>query len=98
MNGRPNHPRVVDWATLLPILQSYRRLAHIGAEAGMSEKTINRLKRGEIWDPHFSQGLRLLDLAVDYLTAEEWARVKKCSEILRGRGGSDVPPRLSQPH
>jgi hypothetical protein len=49
----------------------------------MCWQTINRLARGEVADPHFSQGLRLLDLAADYLTAEEWDRVRQYSPGLR---------------
>lgn len=79
MNGKPNHPRIVDWTTLLPILRRYRPLAHIGKEVGLSWQTINQLARGEVADPHFSQGMRLLDMAADYLTAEEWERVRRFS-------------------
>jgi hypothetical protein len=78
MNRNRFHP-LVDWTTLLPMLQRRVPLMRIGDTVGMDEKTINRLARGEIKEPRFGQGLRLLDLAVDYLTPEEWSRVRQAS-------------------
>lgn len=70
-----------DWSALLNRLRarSQQPLAHIGRRCGMCEPTINRLARGEIHEPRFGPGLRLLDLAVDYLTPEEWSRVRQAS-------------------
>jgi hypothetical protein len=45
----------------------------------MDEATINRLARGEIKEPRFGAGLRLLDLAADYLPPDEWNRVRQAS-------------------
>lgn len=78
--GAPSrfHP-LVDWTLLLPLLRRRASLSRIGDTVGIDEATINRLARGEIKDPRFSQGLRLLDLAADVLTPEEWERVRKAS-------------------
>jgi hypothetical protein len=79
MQGKPRHAHLVDWTTLLPVMRRHKPLARIGAECGLCEQTINRLARGDVADPHFSQGIRLLDLAADLLTEEEWARVRRAS-------------------
>lgn len=76
---RTRHHPIVDWTTLLPLLQRRVALKRIGEAVGMDEPTINRLARGEIHEPRFGPGLRLLDLAVDYLTREEWSRVRQAS-------------------
>lgn len=64
---------------LLPLLRRRVPLNQLGDQIGMDERTINRLARGEIKDPRFGQGVRLLDLAVDYLTPDEWNRVRQAS-------------------
>ncbi len=74
----PNHP-IVDWPLLLPLLRRHVPLARIGEATGMCERTINRLARGEIREPRFGPGLRLLDLASDILQPEEWDRVCQSS-------------------
>ena len=73
-----HHP-LVDWTMLLPLLRRHMPLARIGAATGMCEMTINRLARGDIREPKFSAGLRLLDIAADLLSAEEWQRVRQAS-------------------
>ncbi len=45
----------------------------------MCERSINRLARGEIREPRFGPGLRLLDLASDILEPAEWDRVCRSS-------------------
>lgn len=73
-----HHP-LVDWTMLLPLLRRHMPLARIGAATGLCEETINRLARGDILEPKFSAGLRLLDIAADLISADEWQRVKKAS-------------------
>lgn len=67
-----------DWSTLLCRLRARTGapLARIGREIGMQERTINRLARGEIAEPRFSQGLSLLDYAADTLDPSDWAHIR----------------------
>ena len=75
---------LVDWSLLLQLLRKHAGpLARLAPRAGMDERTINRLARGEIQQPRFNQGLLLLDLADDYLTSDEWQRVRQASPIAR---------------
>lgn len=78
MSHSRHHP-LVDWTTLLPLLRRHVPLTRIGDTVGMDEATINRLARGEIQEPRFGAGLRLLDLAADYLPPDEWNRVRQAS-------------------
>ena len=83
---QPLHAPIMDWTVLLPLLRRRVPLNQLGDQIGMDERTINRLARGEIKDPRFGQGVRLLDLAVDLLDADEWRRVRQAAATLRGAG------------
>ena len=79
-------PPLVDWATLLPLMRRHRPLRHIGRDCGLDDQTIGRLARGEIQEPRFGQGIRLLDAAADLLTPEEWREVRQVSPLGRRHG------------
>ena len=56
-------PADIDWQVVtLNLRAAGCPLAKIKAGAGMDDRTIHRLQRGEIEEPRFSQGIRLLDL------------------------------------
>lgn len=75
---------LIDWPLLLACLRKQAGpLSRLAPEAGMDERTINRLARGEIHQPRFSQALLLLDLAHDHLPAADWERIRKTSPIAR---------------
>ena len=77
-------PSLVDWSLLLMLLRKHAGpLARLAPLAGMDERTINRLARGEIQQPRFSQALLLLDLAHDHLPGVDWERVRQTSPIAR---------------
>lgn len=73
-----SHDTVVDWSLLLGLLRarSGRALSVFARSVGMDELTINKLARGEVKQPLFAQGLRLLDACEGFLSAEDWARVR----------------------
>lgn len=54
----------------LPVAWIARRVA------GMDERTLHRVARGEGVEPKFSQGMALLDYAVEWLSAEDWRAVR----------------------
>lgn len=55
----------VDWMMICINLRRIKPLAAIGREIGSEEKTLNRLARGEVKEPRFSLGIKLLDLHYD---------------------------------
>ncbi|MEA3641857.1 MAG: hypothetical protein VBE63_18250 [Lamprobacter sp.] len=76
-------PPVIDWSTLLLLLRRRSGLTatRIGRAVGSDERHIARLWRGDVNEPRFGTGIRLLDLAADHLSPEDWAVVRRSSPI-----------------
>lgn len=76
---------IIDWPLLLSRLRARSgiAIAKFADDAGMDEKTINRLARGEINQPRFDQGVMILDLCADYLTDADWNEIRDMSAIGR---------------
>lgn len=56
----------INWqACALNIRQAGISLARAADRCGMDQATLQRLARGEIREPRFSQGVKLLDLHLD---------------------------------
>ena len=77
----------VDWQTLILLTQRRSGLsrAALAKRAGANWQHVGHLARGETADPRFSTGVRLLDLAADHLTPEDWQRVRAGSALADGR-------------
>lgn len=73
------HPYRPDWSALLNRLRARSAipLARTAEQVGMDERTINRLARGEIREPRFSQGLHLLDLAAEVVSPTDWHDIRR---------------------
>jgi len=68
---------MIDWSLLTILLRKhYKGLTAVSKEVGSDWAHINRLARGEVRQPRFDTGMKLLDLAYDHLPAEEFNRVK----------------------
>lgn len=66
----------IDWQLLMRLLRRhYKSLAAISRELGMSHQHLERLERGDVEQPKYRQGLRLLDLGYDVLPRDEFLRV-----------------------
>lgn len=76
-------PLEVDWPLALCLLRKHRPLAQLAPLVRMDEHTMNRLARGEVREPRFSQGVRILDLAADLLCPADLERLRRSSEICR---------------
>jgi predicted transcriptional regulator len=76
----------VDWQTLILLTQRRSGLSRdaLAKRAGANWAHIGHLARGETADPRFSTGVRLLDVAADYLTPEDWERVRAGSALGAG--------------
>jgi hypothetical protein len=56
-----------DWQLICVQLKNkYKSLASVAREIGSDERHLNRLARGEVKEPKFLVGVKLLDLHYDY--------------------------------
>lgn len=68
---------MIDWQQLtISLRQHYKPLERVADELGISRQHINRLARGDVLEPRFNSGVRLLDLAHDVLPADQFERVR----------------------
>lgn len=66
----------VDWQLLTVKLRArYKALSTIARELSLDDQHLNRLARGEVAEPRFNSGMRLLDLAYDVLPEDEFLQV-----------------------
>lgn len=57
---------MIDWMKLVNNLRhDYKSLATIARELDSTERHLNRLARGEVQEPRFNTGLKLLDLHLE---------------------------------
>jgi len=70
---------LVDWQTLVLLTQRRAGLTQdrLGRAVDSDWRHIGRLARGEVREPRWGTGVRLLDLAADHLDVTDWARVKR---------------------
>lgn len=70
-----------DWSLVCTLLRRhYAPLARVAKEAGSSWQHLCRLERGEVQQPRFNTGVRLLDLAYDKLPADAWRRIQESTK------------------
>ena len=68
---------MIDWQQLtIAIRQHYKPLERVADELGISRQHINRLARGDVAEPRFNSGVKLLDLAYDVLPPDQFERVR----------------------
>lgn len=54
---------MIDWQRVVLNLRThYKPLTQVAAETGMDWKHLNRLASGDVAEPRFNSGLKLLDL------------------------------------
>ena len=56
---------MIDWQRLTLNLRRYKPLSQVAKEVGSDWRHLNRLARGEVQQPRFETGVRLLDLHYD---------------------------------
>lgn len=70
---------MIDWQQLtISLRQHYKPLERVADELGISRQHINRLARGEVIEPRFNSGIRILDLAHDVLPDSEFIKARIC--------------------
>ena len=68
---------MIDWQTVtLSLRTHYKPLSAVAVEVGSDWQHLNRLARGEVMQPRFDTGVKLLDLAYDVLPPNEFNRLK----------------------
>ena len=59
---------MIDWQrTTLALRRHYKPLSQVAKEVGSDWRHLNRLSRGEVREPRFLVGVKLLDLAYDHV-------------------------------
>jgi hypothetical protein len=78
---------MIDWQLLCLLLRKhYKPLGTVAVEVGSDWRHLNRLARGEVAEPRFNTGVRILDLAYDVLPAAQFARIREPVQMaLAGR-------------
>jgi len=56
---------MIDWQKVALNLRRYKPLSQVANEVGSDWRHLNRLARGEVQQPRFDTGVRLLDLHYD---------------------------------
>ena len=56
---------MIDWQRVTLNLRRYKPLSQVAKEVGSDWRHLNRLARGEVNEPRFNTGVRLLDLHYD---------------------------------
>ncbi len=57
----------IDWSLICcQIRNNYKSLSSVAKEVGSDWQHLNRLARGEVSEPKFMVGIKLLDLHYDY--------------------------------
>ena len=67
---------MIDWSLLTMMLRKhYKNLTKVGVEVGSDWAHMNRLARGEVAQPKFDVGIKLLDLGYDHIPADQFKSV-----------------------
>lgn len=56
---------MIDWRLLVNKLRTVKPVSRIAKEVGAKENHLNRIARGEVAEPRFNTGIRLLDYYYD---------------------------------
>ena len=67
---------MIDWSLLTMLLRKhYKNLSQVGKEVGSDWQHINRLARGDVIQPKFDLGIKLLNLGHDHIPSEKFKKV-----------------------
>lgn len=72
---------MIDWQRVCLNLRSrYKPLSAVAKEVGSDWRHLNRLARGEVEQPRFMTGIRLLDLHSDVMGARHIEALQKTNK------------------
>ncbi len=67
----------INWSLLMLLLRKhYKSPWGVSRELGLDGAHLSRLSRGEVAEPRFNSGVKLLDLAFDKVPIEELRRTR----------------------
>lgn len=67
---------MIDWMMLVNNLRAnYKSISVIARELESTEKHLNRIARGEVKEPRFNTGLKLLDMHLKHCGIEKHRRL-----------------------
>jgi len=70
-----------DWSLVCTLLRRhYGPLARVARDVGSDDRHLCRLERGDVQQPRFNTGVRLLDLAYDQLPPAAWRRIQESTK------------------
>jgi hypothetical protein len=76
----------VDWQLLTCLIRARshpKGRLRIAKACGTSPKHLGDLERGDVAEPRFDTGIRLLDYAESCLNQEDWNRIRAASPLAR---------------
>lgn len=68
---------MIDWQDCVCKLRNHYTYCQIAKKTGTNWQHIRRLASGEINDTRFNSGVKLLDLAFDTLSQDDFRKIKK---------------------
>ncbi len=69
---------LVDWSLVCTLIRHhYGPLERAAKVVGSDGRHLRRLGNGEVQQPRFDTGVKLLDLAYDHLPPDQWRRIKQ---------------------
>lgn len=69
---------MIDWTECVCKLRAHMTYCQIAKATGMNWQHVRRLASGETEEPRFNAGVRLLDLAYDVLSPDDFKRIRQC--------------------
>ena len=68
---------MIDWQLLVVALRThYKPVTVISRELSINYQHLEKIATGDVKEPKFSSGVRLLDLAYDHLPPEIFERIR----------------------
>lgn len=68
---------MIDWSLLFLLLRKYgHNVARVSKAVGLDYSHCGRLARGDVAEPRFNSGVKLLDYASDNLPVNEFLRCR----------------------
>ena len=66
---------MINWQILTQLIRKhYKPLSTVAKEVGADWRHLNRLARGEVKEPKFSVGIKLLDIGHDHIPRDFFLR------------------------
>lgn len=68
---------LINWQLCIVKLRKHMTYCAIASKVSACHKHIEKLARGDVNEPRFNTGIRILDLAYDVLSEDDFAQIKQ---------------------